>query len=73
MLFINFRILLACRHFGYTVFCDVVSHIRVLLCFAIFWTLGGVMTASVVWWSEFLATDQEVPGSIPGRTRFSEK
>jgi hypothetical protein len=23
--------------------------------------------------SEFLATDQEVPGSIPGPTRFSEK
>jgi hypothetical protein len=24
-------------------------------------------------WSEFLATDPEVPGSIPGPTRFSEK
>jgi hypothetical protein len=24
-------------------------------------------------WSEFLATDAEVPGSIPGATRFSEK
>jgi hypothetical protein len=24
-------------------------------------------------WSEFLATDPEVPGSIPGITRFSEK
>jgi hypothetical protein len=23
-------------------------------------------------WSEFLATDTEVPGSIPGATRFSE-
>jgi hypothetical protein len=23
--------------------------------------------------TEFLATDQEVPGSIPGHTRFSEK
>jgi hypothetical protein len=31
------------------------------------------MTASVVWWSEFLVTDPEVPGSIPGATRFSEK
>ena len=31
-----------------------------------------VGTASVVWWSEFLATDTEVPGSIPGATRFSE-
>ena len=27
-------------------------------------------TASVVEWSEFLATDTEVPGSIPGATRF---
>jgi hypothetical protein len=26
----------------------------------------------VVKWSEFLATDQEVPGSIHGATRFSE-
>jgi len=23
-------------------------------------------------WSEFLATDTEVPGSVPGATRFSE-
>jgi hypothetical protein len=29
-------------------------------------------TASVVYWSEFMATDTEVPGSIPGATRFSE-
>ena len=29
-------------------------------------------TASVVSWSEFLATDTEVSGSIPGSTRFSE-
>jgi hypothetical protein len=29
-------------------------------------------TASVVYWSEFLATDPEVPGSIPDATRFSE-
>ena len=27
-------------------------------------------TASVVWWSEFLATDTEVSVSIPGATRF---
>ena len=27
---------------------------------------------SVVQWSEFLATDTEVSGSIPGATRFSE-
>jgi hypothetical protein len=31
------------------------------------------LTASVVYWSEFLATDPEVAGSIPGATRFSEK
>jgi hypothetical protein len=30
-------------------------------------------TASVVCWSEFLATDPEVKGSIPVATRFSEK
>jgi hypothetical protein len=30
------------------------------------------MTASVVLWSEFQATDPEVPGSIPGVSRFSE-
>jgi hypothetical protein len=24
-------------------------------------------------WSEFMATDPEVPGSIPGATRFSEE
>jgi hypothetical protein len=29
-------------------------------------------TASVVQWSEFLAATPEVPGSIPGATRFSE-
>ena len=29
-----------------------------------------IYTASVVWWSEFLATDTEVSGSIPGATRF---
>jgi hypothetical protein len=30
-------------------------------------------TASVVQWPEFLATDREVPGSIPGATGFFEK
>jgi hypothetical protein len=30
-------------------------------------------TTSVIYWSEFLATDPEVPGSIPGPTTFSEK
>jgi hypothetical protein len=24
-------------------------------------------------WSEFMATDPEVPGSVPGATKFSEK
>jgi hypothetical protein len=28
-------------------------------------------TASVVYWSEFLPTNPEVPGSIPGTTKFS--
>jgi hypothetical protein len=31
------------------------------------------LTASVVEWSEFLATDPEVLNSIPGTSRFSEK
>jgi hypothetical protein len=31
------------------------------------------LTSSVIQWSEFLATDTEVPGSIPGATTFSEK
>jgi hypothetical protein len=30
-------------------------------------------TTSVVYWPEFLTTDPEVLGSIPGATRFSEK
>jgi hypothetical protein len=31
------------------------------------------LTTSVVWWSEFLATDPEVLGSVPGPNRFYEK
>jgi hypothetical protein len=31
----------------------------------------GVTPPSVVQWSEFLATVAEVPGSIPGATKFS--
>jgi hypothetical protein len=31
------------------------------------------LTASVVWWSEFLAPNPEVPGSILEATRFSEQ
>jgi hypothetical protein len=34
---------------------------------------GRDVTASVVYWSEFLATDPEVLGSIPGASRFPEK
>jgi hypothetical protein len=32
---------------------------------------GGGWAALVVWWSEFLADNSEVPGSITGATRFS--
>jgi hypothetical protein len=31
-----------------------------------------IQTAPVVYWSDFLAADPEVPGSIPGAARFSE-
>jgi hypothetical protein len=31
------------------------------------------ITVSVVQWSDLLASDPDVPGSIPGTTRFSEK
>jgi hypothetical protein len=31
------------------------------------------MAASVFLWSELLAADPEVPDSIPGTARFSEK
>jgi hypothetical protein len=31
-----------------------------------------LLTASVVYWSGFLATDPEAPGLITGATRFSE-
>jgi hypothetical protein len=34
-------------------------------------SVGIQTTASVVLWSEFLATDPEVLGSIPGAFRFS--
>jgi hypothetical protein len=35
--------------------------------------LNYSLTATVVWWSEFLATDPEVLGPILGVSRFSEK
>jgi hypothetical protein len=31
------------------------------------------MTTSVVQWLEFLTTDPDILGSIPGATKFSEK
>jgi hypothetical protein len=38
----------------------------------IFYVYVGIKTASVVTWSEFMAADTEIPGSIAGATRFSE-
>jgi hypothetical protein len=35
--------------------------------------LVGEVTSCVVWWSQFLAADPEVPGSISGATGFYEK
>jgi hypothetical protein len=32
---------------------------------------SAAVTAYVIYWSEFLAANIEVPGSIPGATRFS--
>jgi hypothetical protein len=37
------------------------------------WILVVIRPTSVLLRSEFLATDPEVPGSIPGATRLSEK
>ena len=37
-----------------------------------FSTMEGIIVKVKVKWSEFLATDTEVSGSIPGATRFSE-
>jgi hypothetical protein len=47
--------------------------IRVTLSCDEMWTSGLTEAASGVSWSLFLATDPEVPGSIPGATRFFEK
>jgi hypothetical protein len=35
--------------------------------------LRDVVTSLLAFFLEFLATDPEVPGSIPGATRFTEK
>jgi hypothetical protein len=40
--------------------------------FLLFLSLALISTASVVQWSDFLAADPEVPGSIRGAARFSE-
>jgi hypothetical protein len=37
------------------------------------WSLNDELERMWKEWSEFLATDPEDPGSIPGATRFSEK
>jgi hypothetical protein len=37
------------------------------------YSLGSLMTASVVWWSEFLATDLEVQVRFPALPDSSEK
>jgi hypothetical protein len=34
--------------------------------------MGNIIKICLAEWSEFLATDTEVSGSIPGATRFSE-
>jgi hypothetical protein len=46
--------------------------VRGLLLFNVFIYVRDLGTASVVQWSDFLAADSEVPGSIPGAARFSE-
>jgi hypothetical protein len=50
-----------CPHHADTVRCKQLSHTVII-----------PRIASEVQWSEFLATDPEVPGSIPGSIRFSE-
>jgi hypothetical protein len=53
--------------------CLVLITLHVVLYFPYFIRQEGRWTASVVYWSEFLAADPEVPGSIPNAIRFSEK
>jgi hypothetical protein len=54
----------------YFVSTTYIIKISIYLLSKIFCPVG---TASVVLWSEFLATYPEVPVLIPGATRFSEK
>jgi hypothetical protein len=39
-------------------------------CYQIFWEVVGLETASVIWWSEFLATDPEVRVPFPALPDF---
>ena len=54
------------------VFCIHNMKSRIKKALGYFRIVKAWMTASVVWWPEFLATDTEVSGSIPCATRFSE-
>jgi hypothetical protein len=47
--------------------------IKLIFTYQIMWINKTLFCASVVWWSELLATDPEVPGLIPGASSFSEK
>jgi hypothetical protein len=51
----------------------VVVRYRNVFNFTVVVVVVVVVTASMDWWSEFLATDSEVPGSIHTATRFSQK
>jgi hypothetical protein len=46
------------------------TDIHVVFVYSIFSV--ALVIYSVVWWSEFLAANPEVRGSIPGATKFSE-
>ena len=70
--FVVLMALAASGHLAYDAICSVsllFSYPK--LTFRTLETHSG--TTSVVQWSEFLATETEVPGSIPGATRFSEQ
>jgi hypothetical protein len=55
----------------YLVFCMSTSRSNSLLV-SIKISVIFFMTASMVWWSEFLTANPEVLGSIPGAARFSK-
>jgi hypothetical protein len=56
----------ACTNYGHV----IVNTSMEIMLFALLNVIKK-LTASVVKWLEFLATDPEVPGSIPDPTRFS--